>query len=156
MNTTPVQAETDPAMDFRNAILAQAKQVHAAQRFQLHTDDPQCKIPIQEAVIHATCIRVLQERMKSTQKIYLKSAFNKEYNAAVVYLHTKPISNAHDMLCIWRATKAIMNRIEIAQSLAFSIAVLLTVLGYEVHIDDDKEPFTAVAAGSGEWKEDAI
>lgn len=148
--------QAEPVPDFREQIQQTAKLVYAAQKFQITAeDDSKPAIDIKDAVTHAACIRILQERLKSSPQIYLSSVFNNEMNAAVVYINTRPVKEATDSLCIWRATKAIMNRVEIAETFAMSLAVMLTILGYEVFVNDTTEPFSAFAKGKGEWKEDA-
>lgn len=144
-----------PTSDFKEEILRTAKMVYSAQKFQIISDDEKCNLDIKDAVTHAACIRILQDRLKNSQQVYLSAVFNSEMNAAVVYINTRPIAQTTDSLCVWRATKAIMNRVEIAQSFAYSLGVMMTILGYEVYIDEATEPFSAFAKGKGEWKDDA-
>ena len=145
-------AAISDALTFEQRIEEMKKKILAKEKMALTTTDESCHTPLEHAAVHAACLKVLGEKLREAQTVYIYPFFNNDIQAAVVYINNKPVLSADDSLCVWRATKAIMNRAEIADSVACTLGIILTAIGYEVFLKDSAEPFTAILKGREDLK----
>ncbi len=145
-------AATSESKTFEQKVEEMKNSILSKEKMALVTNDENCHTPLDHAAVHAACLKVLGEKLRETQTVYIYPFFNNDIQAAVVYVNNKPVLSADDSLCCWRATKAIMNRVEIAESVACTLGIMMTAIGFEVFLKDSAEPFTAILKGREDMK----
>lgn len=144
--TTEQKTDTDFVQQFKAA----EQRAFATNKLQLVSDHPDCKIPIAKAVAHAAGLSLLKDKLNGPT-VYLSAKFHQEMNAHIVFLNDKPNNKNDDNLCIWRATTGSLNFMDTAKSVVQTTACILTLLGYEVFIEDSQEVFSPIIQGTGKW-----
>lgn len=132
---------------FDSYIKSVEEQVFAHSRLQIESSNPNEKRSLRRAVRHAAGLKIMQDKFNSGSSIHLHAVFNPGINAHCVYFNDKPIAEASDNLIVWKASMDVLNRKETAESVAYTLAVMLTVLGHEVLVNGSKEPFDPFIQG---------
>lgn len=128
-------------------VKAIEERVLATSRLQIESTDPNLKRPLRRAVRHAAGLELMRDKLDSGFPLYIDVVFNHGINAECVYFNDKKIEGAKDNLVIWKANKDILNRREVSHSVASTLALMLTVLGYEVFLSGSEEPFDPLIQG---------
>tara|TARA_B100000614_G_scaffold262909_1_gene300558 strand:+ start:111615 stop:112058 length:444 start_codon:yes stop_codon:yes gene_type:complete len=108
-----------------------------SQRFELEASSPEeGEVSFAHAVKHAAGLRIMQNRLEEGNVLHLMALRDDEYQNFCVYFNSKSIMEADDNLCIWRSTNSATNCAECARSIMKAMASMLTVIGYEVYVNE--------------------
>jgi hypothetical protein len=138
--------------EYQDIIKKIEERLLSSSRLQIESTDPQQKRPLRRALRHAAGLKLMRSKFDSGSTLYLSAIFNAGVNAYCVYFNDKPIVFGEDNLIIWKASQSILNRMEIANSVVLTLSVMLTVLGYEVFINSQSEPFEPLIQGRDDSK----